>query len=219
MVVGLLATAFIFAPIIFLIVKGLLGLIVAGAIGLFTVNVGVPWFGDKLASWKLKAIKAEAAKNPVETLQNDFKQKTVALDDRKTNIEKLGGNIRTFEDKVGEIKEKYGAGDAGYIKLSTDLKNLKRVYANRTQKWKEAHAQLRRYEESIQRAAMIWEAGLAAAAARESSGLSEEEFYQKLRAETAFDSIQNSYNEALASLDTSLLDESPIVAQPAPAAA
>ena len=53
---------------------------------------------------------------------------------------------------------------------------------------------------------MIWDAAQAAAAARETSGLTEDEFFAKLRAETAFDSIQKSYNDALASLDSALLD-------------
>ena len=53
---------------------------------------------------------------------------------------------------------------------------------------------------------MIWEAAQAAAAARETSGLTEDEFYAKLRAETAFDAIQKSYNDALASLDTAMLE-------------
>lgn len=208
-VIALGVAGFFVAPVIFLTIKGLVGLAIAAGLGLLLVNVGAPWFGDKLANWKLKAIKAEAAKNPVETLQNDYKAKSIALDERKTAIEKLNGKIRTFSDKVDGIKSKYGVKDQSYIKLSADLSDLRRIHADRSLKWRAAYAELQKYAESIERAAMIWEAGLAAAAAHESSGLSEDEFYQKLRAETAFDSIQNSYNEALASLDTSLLDEPP----------
>lgn len=206
-VAGLAVAGFFVAPIILVTIKGIIGLAVAAVIGLLLVNVGAPWFGDKLANWRLQAIKAEAAKNPVETLQNDYKLKSVALDERKTAIEQLNGKIRTFSDKVDGIKAKYGPKDASYAKLSADLQDLRRIHADRSLKWRNAHAQLLKYAESIERAKMIWEAGLAAAAAHESSGLSEDEFYQKLRAETAFDSIQNSYNEALASLDTSLMDE------------
>ena len=104
------------------------------------------------------------------------------------------------------IKAKYGPSDAGYLKLSADLVDLRRVSADRAEKWKVARAQLERYSEEIDRASMIWDAAQAAAAARESSGLSEDDFYAKLRAETAFDSIQKSYNEALASLDSSMIE-------------
>ncbi len=203
--VALLAVGFFIAPFIFTAITGLVGLIAAGAVMGLTWMV-LPAIGNGAANIRLKLIKAEAAKNPVETLQNDLRDKTVALDLRKTNIEKLNGQIRTFADKVAGIKERYGVGDSGYVKLNADLANLKRVAFHRAEKWKEARAQLNRYSEEIDRAGMIWDAGNAAAAARESSGLSEDEFYAKLRAETAFDSIQNGYNEALASLDTSMLE-------------
>lgn len=54
---------------------------------------------------------------------------------------------------------------------------------------------------------MIWDISKAAAAARESSGLTEDEFYAKIKSETAFDSVQTGYNEAIASLDTMMIDD------------
>jgi len=216
-VVLLLTACFFIAPYVWVAVGGLLGLIVA------LVIVGAAWFSRQwvyavAANARLKLIKAEASKNPVETLQEDLRSKMVALDDRRTNIEKLNGQIRTFADRVDEIKEKYGVKDGGYIKLNADLLDLRRVYANRCEKWKGAKMQLDRFSEEIDRAGMIWDAACAAAAARETSGLTEDEFFSKLRTETAFDSIQTSYNEALASLDTAMLDTPDAVAA-APATA
>lgn len=201
----MLCIGFAVAPFIFTAIGGLIGLGVAAAI-LGTTWMMLPALQSGAANMRLKLIKAEAARNPVETLQLDLRDKTVALDERKTAIERLNGQIRTFGDKVDGIKAKYGPQDSAYLKLAADLVDLKRVAAQRAVKWKEARVQLERYEESIQRAGMIWDAGQAAAAAHESSGLSEDEFYARLRAETAFDAIQTSYNEALASLDTSMLD-------------
>lgn len=204
--IALLTVGFFVAPFVFTAITGLVGLLAALAVVGFTWMV-LPAIGNAAANMRLKLIKAEAARNPVETLQNDLRNKTVALNDRKVNIERLNGQIRTFADKVGEIKDKYGANDSGYVKLSADLADLRRVAAHRAEKWKQAHAQLKRFAEEIDRAGMIWDAANAAAAARESSGLSEDEFYAKLRSETAFDAIQNGYNEALASLDTSMLED------------
>lgn len=203
---ALLVVGFVVAPYIFTAITGLVGLIVAGVImlGAWMLAPSVEMAARNL---RLKLIKGEAKRNPVETLQEDLRAKTVALDERKTAIEKLNGQIRTFADKVDSIKERYGVQDSGYLKLAADLKDLKRVAASRADKWKQAHEQLVRYAEEIDRANMIWDAGQAAAAARETSGLSEEEFFAKLKAETAFDAIQQQYNEALASLDTSLLEE------------
>jgi hypothetical protein len=202
---ALLVAGFIVAPFIWVAIGGLIGLIVAAGVILAAWMVR-PVVFSFAANMRLKLIKAEAAKNPVETLQNDLKDKAKALSDRKDAIEKLNSQIRTFSDKVDEIRASYGAEDAGYLKLSRDLVDLRRVYGHRCEKWKEAREQLRLYEEEIKRANMIWEAAQAAAAARETSGLTEDEFYAKLRAETAFDAIQQSYNDALSSLDTAMLE-------------
>lgn len=201
----LLVVGFFVAPFIWVAIGGLLGLIAAGGIMLGTWMLR-PYAYSAAANMRLKLIKAEASKNPVETLQEDLRRKMVDLDQRKTNIEKLNGQIRTFADKVNEIKEKFGPKDNGYLKLNNDLEDLKRIYRHRCTKWNEARNQLDRFAEEIDRANMIWEAACAAAAARETSGLTEGEFMAKLKTETAFDAIQNSYNEALASLDTALLD-------------
>lgn len=197
--------SFVVAPVIFLTIQGMIGLIIAGGIG-FTAIKFAPWFGMKVANWRLKAIKHEASKNPIETLQNQLREETVKLDDRKANIEKLNGQIRTFSDKVDDIKAQYGANDAGYLKLSRDVVDLRRVYAHRCEKWRIARAELDKFSEQIERGRMIWEAAQAAAAARETSGLTEDEFFARLKTETAFDSIQQNYNAALASLDTAMLE-------------
>lgn len=202
---ALLVAGFLVAPYIWVSIGGLIGLIVA-AVVILAAWMFRPVAFSFAANMRLKLIKSEAAKNPVETLQNDLKDKAQALGKRKEAIETLNSQIRTFSDKVDEIKTRYGAEDAGYQKLSRDLADLRRVYAHRCEKWKEAREQLKLYEEEIQRANMIWEAAQAAAAARETSGLTEDEFFAKLRTETAFETIKKSYNDALASLDTALLE-------------
>ncbi len=203
---ALLVVGFFVAPFIWVAIGGLIGLVVAGLVILTTWMLR-PVVFTFAANMRLKLIKAEAAKNPVETLQNDLKDKAQALGKRKEAIETLNSQIRTFSDKVDEIKSRYGTEDGGYQKLSRDLADLRRVYSHRCEKWKEAREQLKLYEEEIQRANMIWEAAQAAAAARETSGLTEDEFFAKLRTETAFEAIKKSYNDALASLDTAMLED------------
>lgn len=206
----LLGIGFIVSPYIWAAIGGLVGMIAAAAV-MGTTWMLLPVVEDKARNLRLRFITAEAAKNPVETLRNGLLDKTVALDARKTAIGKLKGQIRTFADKVDGIKDKYGAQDSGYIKLAADLVDLRRIAVQREQKWQEARAQLDRYSDSIDRAQMIWDAGNAAAAARESSGLTDADFYARLKSETAFDSIEQNYNTALADLDTSMLD-TPVVA-------
>lgn len=202
----LLVGCFFIAPFIWVAIGGLMGLIVAVII-LVSVWMFRPVAFSFAANMRLILIKREASRNPVETLQSDLREKMIQLDDRKTAIERLKAQIMTFGDKVSDIRAKYGVNDSAYIKLSADVANLNRVYANRCAKWKEARHQLEQYQETIDRANMIWEAGCAAAAARESSGFTEADFMSKLKTDTAFDAIQTNYNEALASLDTAMIDE------------
>jgi len=65
---------FLVAPVILLVIKGLVGLIVAGIIGFAAIQFA-PYLGMVIANWRLKALKAEARKNPVETLQNIYVRK------------------------------------------------------------------------------------------------------------------------------------------------
>lgn len=216
-VAALLTVGFFVAPFIWVALGGLLGLIVAGAVCVVTWMLR-GWFYSVVANMRMKLVKAEAQRNPVETLEEDLRRKSVQLDERRTNIEKLNAQIRIFADKVDDIAERYGKNGSDYVKLARDLVDLRRVYAHRCDKWREARQQLDRFAEEIDRAKMIWDAACAAAAARETSGLTEDEFFAKLKTETAFDAIQTSYNEALASLDTAMLDEPSVAgALPAPA--
>jgi hypothetical protein len=206
---AILVFGFFVAPFIFTAITGLIGLLAGLAI------VGVAWtvlpaIEDKAKNMRLKLIKAEAAKNPIETLQNDYKQKSIELDNRKKAIEQLKARIRTFADGVNELGQKFGTDKPDYIKLLNDLKDLNRIQENRVATWKKAHKQLELYATEIDKAVMIWDISKAAAAARESSGLTEDEFYAKIKSETAFDSVQNGYNEAIASLDTMLVEDKPL---------
>ena len=202
---ALLVVGFFVAPFVWVAVGGLIGLLVAGVI------IGGAWMSRQwvyavAANARIKLIKAEASKNPVETLQEEYRREMVKLDTRKQNIERLKAQILTFEDKTEELKEKYGTNDSAYQKFRQDLVTLNRVYVNRCDLWRKARAGLDAYKQEIDRAQIIWETSLAAAAAQETSGLTEEEFFARLKTETAFDAIHTSYNAAIASLDTALLE-------------
>jgi hypothetical protein len=215
---ALLGVGFLVAPFILTAIQGLIGLIVAGAIMLGTWML-MPAIETWAGNMRLRFVKAEAARNPVETLQSEFQRQMVALDERKTAVGRLNGQIATFADKLQSIGQKYGKTDSAYVKLAEQLSNLKRVAANRAEKWQQAFIQLQRFEQEIERAGMIWEAAQAAAAAQESSGLTEEDFMAKLKTETSLDAIRISFNETLASLDTDLMqsDAERMALAPAPA--
>lgn len=205
-VIALAIFGFFVAPFILQSIAGLIGVAILGILGLVGWSL-LPVIGSVAANMRMILIKREAAKNPVPTLQNDLREKTVALDERKTAIDQLDARIRTLDDKVADIKTRYGVNDPGYVKLNGDLGSLNRVLLQRRARWKDAYVALKQYAEEIDRVSIIWDASIAAAAAAEASGLSEGEFWSRVKTETAFEAIQSNYNGALASLDSSLMQD------------
>jgi len=201
---GLLA-ALVVSPIIFMVVKGLVGLAVAGVVGLALINFA-PVVAMKFANWKLKAIKGEAARNPVETMQNVYQEKEAALAAFLRRIEDFAAEVANFADKLDGFKSEFPA-DAG--KFEATLASMKRLLGVRRQRYTESKAMLASFAGEIRKAEAIWKMGLAAQAMTRAAGMTEDDFMQRLKAETAIDAVQSSLNRAMAELETSLMDEAP----------
>jgi DNA repair exonuclease SbcCD ATPase subunit len=152
----------------------------------------------------LKAIKAEAARNPIETLQNDYGKRQEGLRNFASRISDFATAVGSFEDKLGEFKRDHPE-DAP--KFDEQLRKMKLVLENRKAKFKEAQTELAAYDKEIKRANDIWQMGQAAAAMTSAAGMTEDDFLQKISTETALDSVQKSMNRAFADLEVSLLEE------------
>lgn len=201
---GLLA-ALVISPVIFLIVKGIIGLIVAAVLGLAAVNFA-PVLAQKFANWKLKAVKYEATRNPVETLQNVYREKVDALAQFLQRIREFETQVRNFSDKVDGFKIQFPAEAPKYVETLTAMQ---RLLALRKQRYKESQEVLAQFEGEIRKADAIWKMSLAAQELTKAAGMTDDDFMQKVRAETSFDAVQTSLNRAFAELETSLLEETP----------
>ena len=98
-ILALLVIGFFVAPFVFISIKGLIGLVIAFAIS-FGVISFTPYFATVIANWRLKAIKHEARKNPVETLQNRYGEKQAALGNFLESIKKFAAKLKTLESKI-----------------------------------------------------------------------------------------------------------------------
>lgn len=202
--VGLAIVAgLIVSPVIFVAIKGLAGLAIAGAAGLAIVNAA-PVVGDKMANWKLKALKAEAAKNPIETLQHDYAKRQQALGEFKEAINTFSASVQNFESKLEGFKAQF---PKDVPKFEGQLLTMKKLLGVRRERYQQARESMVQYEGEIQRADAIWKMGLEAAKMNAAAGMSEEDFFQKIKVETALDSVTTSMNMAFAELETSLADE------------
>jgi len=202
-IVSLLVVGFFVAPVVFISIKGLIGLVIAGAISLVVVNL-IPWFSAVVANWRLKALKHEAARNPIETLQNDYRKRIDALQAFRQSILNSKAEVASFRDKLDGFKRQYPADAA---KFDEQYRQMLALLKLRGKKYEEAKGNLERYDGEITRAKAIWDMAQAAAAMNKAAGVDADEFFAKIQVETALDSVQKNLNLAFADLEMSLVDE------------
>ena len=189
------------APIAFIAIKGLIGLIAAAVIAFAAITIA-PVVGDMAANWKLKALKDEAARNPVETLQRELLRRQTLLDDQKPKIERFETKILNFEGKLAGFKRQY---PEEAPRFERTLSSMRQLLALRKERYQEAKGNLVQFELETQKARAIWEMGQAAKDASE-GGMTEDDFYAKLKTDTSIEAIEETMNESFARLESSLLE-------------
>lgn len=202
---GLVLLAIALAPFIMWAVKNLAIAAAAGAVGLAIVNFA-PAVAMKFANWKLKAIKAEATKNPIETLQNVFRARTADKNAFRERITAFRSEVSGFADKVDLFKTQFPKDAERYVRQLEGMRNLLK---RREQKYLQVKAELEQFELEIQRADAIWKMSLAAQAMNEAAGMESEDVYAKIKTETAIESVQQSLNLAFSEMETDLLESQP----------
>jgi hypothetical protein len=198
---------FFVAPFVFIAIKGIVGLVVAAAISFVAIQF-MPYFGSLVANWRLKAIKAEASKNPIETLQNDLMDKANGLANYKVQLGTLIGSIRLNESRFSDFKEKYPANTSAIQHFQDDIDKMKSVYKLRVNKYQQAMANLSAYEDKINWAKGEWEMAQSIAEMNKVAALDGDAFLKQIQVDTAFDSVQKSVAVAFSDLEISFVDES-----------
>ncbi len=203
---GLCVAGFFFAPIAILTIKGLISLLVVGAIGLVTVNVGIPWMAVSLANWRLKALKAAAAANPIEMLENLYGQRETALVKIRDNIKQSYAVLQNLYSQIQEHNDHYPNSPSQYLEKYNKLKSLIEL---RGKKYKTAQANLAHFSEVIDEKRSDWKIAQTMAEASKLANVGED-FQSKLLKDTALSTVQDGLNLAFSELETSLLDESTV---------
>lgn len=201
-VIAVLGVGFVVAPYVFTAITGLVGLVVAGLIVLGTWAV-LPALGDFASNLRLKMIKAEAARNPIETLENEYRRRIHLLEERKIKIETLAAKTAGFGSKLTQFKREYPDEAQTY----TDIYNKMLLLLKRSrEQWTVASNQLDAFDSEITKAKAKWDMALAANALRQDAGNVEAEFLAKLKVECSFDTIETGMNMAFAQLDTLIME-------------
>jgi len=201
-VAGVGVVGFIVAPMVFVAIQGVVGMLVVGAI-LLVSFMWIPVAVDWAANMKLQGIKFVAGRNPVETLQNDYQKKQEALQTFRQKIVDFDSAISIYRDKVEEFKTRWPA-DAP--KYAAQLKTMCDLLSLRQKKYKEAVKTLDNYQAEIEKASDMWDMSVAAAKMNKASGMNSDDFMTKIRVDTSYDAIQKNMASAFAELDTSLME-------------
>lgn len=199
--------AFIVVPIVVVVAKAVAGIataIILGGVAGLSITSFSPWLSMKFANWKLKAIKHEAARNPVETLQNVYNQRNVQREAFKKKITTFRARVQSYEDKVESFKEGFPQ-DAGKFELQ--LQQMRLLLSRRDAKYLRVKQDLEQFALVIARADAIWKMTLDAAAMNEAAGeFDGEQTYERIKVETSLDSIQDALNMTFAEMESDLLE-------------
>lgn len=194
---GLLAAVAI-SPVIFLAVKGLVGLVIALVLGLALINF-TPYLAMKFANWKVKAIKAEARANPIETRQNVALARHTRLDEKASAVTAFGAEIRNVSTEVDSLRDHNQGADAD--ELARELGLLQQDFDDQLAELNEARDALAKYEDETVRLSRRWKGAEALLKARGASGKALDQELEKLVSQEATDAVNSKMNEAFARLD------------------
>lgn len=210
--IGMLAAAII-APVVFLAVQGLIGLIVAGVLGLALVNFA-PVMGVKFANWKLKGLKHEARANPIETRQQIALQVRAWLRAAAQELTTFATEVRNFADEVKNLRVTQPEDAADFELQLSALQHLLDPKRGRLQ---DAEAEADAFESATARAARKWKVAQSAIRMNKLAGADQDAAMDKLLADESLDAVQTAMNRALAELDTALATSVPQIEHtPAP---
>lgn len=198
-----LIAAAVIAPIIYLAVKGLVGLALAGIVGLAIVNFA-PVVSMKFANWKLRAMKSEAARNPIETLQNQQAEKERDLKTEAEKINAFDGAVETFRSQLMNEAQAHPESAAAGVPT---LRQMERLLSFRRMKFKRAADDLRARRKKVELAESRYRVALAAQAVTKAAGETEGTVLDKILEDIAFTAVEDTVNTSMAALRTAIMVE------------
>lgn len=199
---GLAAVAVILvAPMVFLLIQGIVGLALAAILALAVVNFA-PVLSMKFANWKVQGLKAEARANPIETRENIALQNRERLQKASQELTTFAAEVRNFATEVKQlaVTQPDDADD-----FNDQLNKLQQLLELKRDKLRSAEQEATAFEEATKRAARKWKVAQSAIRMQKLAGVSMEDEMNKLLASESLDSVETAMNRAMAELDTALL--------------
>lgn len=207
-VAGFVCIGLIVSPIIFLSIKGLVGLVIAGMVGFSAVQLS-PVFATMIANFKYRALDAEkirhvqkvaesASKNPIETLQNLLIAKKKAFADFKLSVENAVSARDTFKAKVAKFKQKYPERSQEF---ENQLIRVTDLVERKKSALRDAQQSLSDGDLKLEEMKAYYEMSKDAIEANRAAGMDTGDAFEKLKMDTACDSVFETMNTAFAQLE------------------
>lgn len=205
-----IGVAVVLAPLIWALAYALVGVLavgfltcVIGLLGLFAINMA-PVVSAKMANAKIEVLKQEARTKPIETLQEQYREKMEALDQFKEKIYKFANKVKNYDMQMSEFKKNFPNDAAQFEEIS---KKMHALLEARQNKWQETREKLKLFWNEIQKFDGIWQMTLASADLREAAGDLDDTFQQQLQRGTAINAVQSGLAASLADLDMLMMEE------------
>jgi hypothetical protein len=196
-----LGAALVVAPMIFLVVKGVAGLLAAGLLGLSGVQLA-PAVALKLANWRLRLMQGEASGNPLPTLENMLIDRRTALTQASVQLQGAIAQIDAFVEQAEHFARIHPDAATRWLERAQRAKQLRE---QKKRALRTAAESVAAFEQEVDRARTEWALVEAERALSHSLGATRGDPMAQLLERTALDSVRLQMNSAFASLETELV--------------
>lgn len=184
------------APIVLIMIKGIVGLVVAGALAASTIQLA-PWFGMKLANWRMKLIEQEANKNPIETMKNVYLEQSKIIQEKDRRIVEFEGRLGDYHDKMAAFARRYPTEAPKFQEIE---EKMRRALTSMKRRQVDAKQIQIEYRAQIEKAEAIYAMALAAQEVTQLSADAEQQVFMEIKQQVSFDAVNHKFNTAVAAL-------------------
>lgn len=199
-----LGAALVIAPVVFMIVKGILGIGLAVAAGWFMIKMA-PAFSTWATNLSLKLVRWEARVNPIETRMNVAMERDAQIAQAEKDIKSFNGAIKTYANQVEEVRKRY---PEEAPKFEAHLRAMEKLLDRRYTALEKAKLELIGYVSATEKASFIWDMTKASENISNSAAkLSEKDAIHRIKSDEALKSVDASMANSFAELDHALRTE------------
>lgn len=188
------------APFVFLAIQGMLGLAVAGVIGLVGIH-GAPVLAQRLSHGQLGALTRGARRNPLLSLEKQLIDRREALAAAARQLQLALARIDHFVEQAHEqARREPASGD----RWRSRIEQAQALRGRKLAALQQASAAVEAFGQAVERARVEWAIVEAEQAMNQALGQATGQALEQLLERSALDSVREQMNRAFAGLETEL---------------